>query len=412
MSQTPSPTSNPQLDIIFRMMSAFASNKNVSEALTQGLSYVQQQINAEAASFFLLDEAGGKVECHACLGPVDITGLAFEKDKGIVGRVIHTGATQFIADCQNDPNFNMSVDSETGFITKSMICAPVIVQNKTYGALQLINRQGQDPLFEQEDAALVTVLANAAALALANSEMTQNLIEAEKTNQDVRMAARVQENLFPQSAHAFAYGRNIPKKGVSGDIYDYVERGERLYFCLGDVSGKGINAALVMAKTHSLFRSLTRTLPDTPSLVHAMNRELTETASNGMFVTAIVGYYEVNTQKIHICNAGHEPALILTQGGELKTIGAHMHPLGIMDIESSNIKADIIDLSQARLFAFTDGLTEAKTDGQMLGADQLGQQLLQHRRSSLSQQIDAVVNEIHQNADMIHDDLTLLGIGQ
>ncbi len=80
-----------------------------------------------------------------------------------------------------------------------------------------------------------------------------------------------------------------------------------------------------------------------------MNRELTETASNGMFVTAIVGYYEVNTQKIHICNAGHEPALILTQGGELKTIGAHMHPLGIMDIESSNIKADIIDLSQARL---------------------------------------------------------------
>lgn len=403
---------NPQLDIIYRMMNAFATNADVDEALQQGLQYVQQALNAEAASFFILDEEKQSVTCRACFGPVDITGLEIPGDQGIVGSVIAAGDTRFIADCLADPNFNSSVDDKTGFTTRSMICAPVAGLDKKFGALQLINKLDANPLFENEDAALVTVLANSAALALANSEMTKAIVESEKVKRDLRMAARIQESLFPQKVHAVAHGRNIPMKGVSGDLFDFVERVDRLYFCLGDVAGKGINAALVMAKTHSLFRSLSRSRPEIDQLTADINRELAETATNGMFVTAIIGYYDLVTNRVNLCNAGHEPGLVLTQNGDMHYVAASLHPLGIMEFAADAVQVETLDLSKARLFTYSDGLTEAKIGNAMLGAENLAAKLKSSAGLSLSQQVDAVVKEVHQTSDIISDDLTLLGIGR
>ncbi|MGC6471427.1 MAG: PP2C family protein-serine/threonine phosphatase [Parvibaculales bacterium] len=402
---------NPQLDIIYRMMSAFSSNADVDEALQQGLQYVQKSLNAEAASFFILDEEKQTVTCRACFGPVDITGLEIPQDQGIVGSVIAAGDTRFIADCVADPDFNSAVDEKTGFTTRSMICAPVAGLDKKFGALQLINKLDANPLFKTEDAALVTVLANSAALALSNSEMTKAIVESEKTKRDLRMAARIQENLFPQTSHAVAHGHNIPMKGVSGDLYDFVERDGRLYFCLGDVAGKGINAALVMAKTHSLFRSLSRSRPDIDQLTADINRELVETATNGMFVTAIIGFYDLSTNRVDLCNAGHEPGLVLSHNGEAHYIDASLHPLGIMEFAPEAVQVETLDLTTARFFTYSDGLTEAKFGEEMLGADKLAEQLKSHSSVPLSQQVDAVVKEVHQASDIISDDLTLLGIG-
>ena len=101
----------------------------------------------------------------------------------------------------------------------------------------------------------MSVYGKSAALALANSEMTARMVEADSIQRDLKMASRVQESLFPNQRMDFIYGVNIPKKGVSGDLFDYVDRDGQIYFCMADVSGKGTDAALVMAKTHSLFRS-------------------------------------------------------------------------------------------------------------------------------------------------------------
>ena len=401
----------PQLDIIYRMMTAFVSSANINKALADGLDYVRRAIGAEAASFFILSDDGQSVMCRSCLGPVDITGLKMPCSGSIVGSVIEENQTRFIADCLNDPDFNISVDEKTGFTTKSMICAPVTGADKQYGAIQLINRGGGDGLFSKEDATLVSVLASAAALALANSELTKAMMDAESTRRDIRMAAQVQESLLPQTALAGAYGRNIPKQGVSGDLFDFVQRGDKLYFCMGDVSGKGINAALVMSKTHSLFRSLTRTVPDTLGLVESINQELTETATNGMFVTAIIGAYDTATHHIEICNTGHEPGLILHQNGTHDYIKACAHPLGIALYEPNALACEKRDLTGGRFFAYSDGLTEAHFNGAMIGADALAKLLTQSNHRALPQQIDAVIDHVQNKADKITDDLTLLGIG-
>lgn len=408
-------TELPQLEIIYRMMEAFAEGggtpKSVSAAMQQGLIYVQDSLNAQAASFFMLDEKGENFTCMNCLGPVDIIGLSLPVGAGIIGDVVAKDDTRFIADCTTDPSFNSEVDDETGFLTRSMICAPISGNGKQFGALQIINKSSGNGLFTDDDARLVTLLARSSALALANSEMTASIVEANKMKRDLKLAATVQTGLFPRENHAYACGLNIPMQGVSGDLFDFVERDGLVYFCMGDVSGKGMNAALVMSKTHSLFRSLSRSSPTPAELVAGMNRELVETSDNGMFVTAIIGTYNPATNQLLVCNAGHEPGLVTGSQG-VAYVKPHLHPMGIADTAAEEIAQSEIDLTNTRFFAYSDGLTETEINGTPIGSENLANMIAAQQNIDLAGQLDLVMQEVRQKADRIFDDLTILGIGK
>ena len=396
-------------------MEAFAEGggtpESVSSAMQQGLIYVQESLDAEAASFFMLDEKAENFTCKNCLGPVDIIGLSLPIGAGIIGDVVAKDDTRFIADCTKDPNFNSDVDDETGFFTRSMICAPISGNGKQFGALQIINKSSGDGLFTEEDARLVTLLARASALALANSEMTAGIVEANKIKRDLKLAAVVQTGLFPRENHPYACGLNVPMQGVSGDLFDFVELDGLVYFCMGDVSGKGMNAALVMSKTHSLFRSLSRSSPSPAELVAGINRELVETSDNGMFVTAIIGTYNPENNQLLVCNAGHEPGLVTGSKG-VDYVKSHLHPMGIMETATEQIAQSQIDLTNARFFAYSDGLTETEINGDPIGPENLAGMISAHQSIGLASQLDLVMQEVRQKADRVFDDLTILGIGK
>lgn len=404
------PETSKQLDIVYRMMSAFASSSDMAQTLYEGLDYIREEIGAEAASFFMLHEAEALLRCEACIGPTDITGLEIAADQGIVGAVTQSDQMRYVRDTAQDSDFSGAVDAKTGFVTKSMVCVPVSGNGKRFGALQLINRV-DGSLFSDNDAALVSVYGKSAALALANSQMAKRMVEADSFQRDLQMASRVQESLFPNADFAFIHGVNIPKKGVSGDLYDYVAREGLIYFCMADVSGKGTDAALVMAKTHSLFRSLSRNMPAVNELAARINGELVETAFNGMFVTAIIGCYDPNTGDMQCCNAGHEPGLIVDGNGSYAYVEASLQPLGILDFASHDIDVEHHNLETARFFCYSDGITEAEINGTMLGATKLAAILAEQMAFSIADQIDHTVNVVRQKADQLSDDLTLLGLG-
>ena len=399
-----------QLDIVYRMMSAFASSSDMSKTLYEGLDYVRQQIGAEAASFFYLHEDNDILRCEACIGPTDITGLEIPADQGIVGAVTQSDEMRYVRDTSQDADFTGAVDAKTGFVTKSMICVPVSGNGRRYGALQLINRLDGE-FFSDNDAALVSVYGKSAALALANSQMAKRMVEADGFKRDLQMASRVQESLFPNAEFDFIHGINIPKKGVSGDLYDYVERDGLIYFCMADVSGKGTDAALVMAKTHSLFRTLSRSLPAVDELTARINSELVETAFNGMFVTAIIGRYNPETGEMQCCNAGHEPGLLVSASGEFNYVEASLQPLGILDFEAGDIDVEIHDLSRARFFCYSDGITEAEINGVMLGSTKLASILAEQMDFPVATQVDHTVEVVKSKAGRLPDDLTVLGLG-
>lgn len=399
-----------QLDIIYRMMSEFTSSADINRVLYRGLDYIREQIGAEAASFFYLHDDKQTLRCDACIGPIDITGLELPATQGIVGAVTQSDAMRFVADVSNDPDFTRSVDAKTGFETRSMICVPVSGNGYQYGAIQLINRQ-DGGFFSENDAALVSVYGKSAALALTNSQLTSRMIEADAIKRDLNMASRVQASLFPDQPYPHIFGVNLPKKGVSGDLYDYVERDGQLYFCMADVSGKGTDAALVMAKTHSLFRSLTRAKPSPAELSAQINRELVETAFNGMFVTAIIGVYDPQSGDMSCCNAGHEPGLLINADQSYDHVEASLQPLGILEFEAEDIETETHNLSEKRFYCYSDGITEAEVGGQMIGAIKLAQILSQQMDLPLAAQIENTVQAVKQRASLLPDDLTVLGLG-
>ena len=399
-----------QLDIIYRMMTAFASSSDMSKTLYEGLEYIRAEIGAEAASFFYLHEDRNILKCEACIGPTDITGLEVPADAGIVGAVTQSDEMRYVRDTANDADFTGAVDAKTGFETRSMICVPVSGNGISYGALQLINRL-DGSFFSDNDAALVSVYGKSAALALANSHMAQRMVEADNFKRDLNMASKVQESLFPDAKYDYIHGVNIPKKGVSGDLYDYVMRGAHLYFCMADVSGKGTDAALVMAKTISLFRAISRDAPPVDQLAARVNAELVETATNGMFVTAIIGRYHPSTGDMQCCNAGHEPGLLLSANGAFDYVEASLQPLGILDFDAADIVVEEHNLSQHRFFCYSDGITEAEVNGTMLGATKLATILAQQMDIPVHAQIENTVEAVRGKVAVLPDDLTLLGLG-
>ena len=224
----------------------------------------------------------------------------------------------------------------------------------------MINRRGGDGRFAESDAHLLQVLASSAALAIANARMAESLVEHERVRRELELAAEIQRTLLPSPRpDPFPVcGVNIPARTVSGDFYDIVPlEGSRIAFCLGDVAGKGMNAALLMAKTASLYRCLAKTTESPGALLATLDREICETATRGIFVTMLAGLYDPARGEVTLANAGHEPALLHGLDGEFVSLPASAPPLGI---EAGGEFPEIrVSMKGGTLYVCSDGLTEA-----------------------------------------------------
>ena len=129
----------------------FASSLNVEETLQNAIDQIIVYLNAEAASIFLVEEDGRALVCRKCAGPVDITGIRLRPDQGIVGETVSANAPQIVRDVSQNEHFAAAVDADTGFETRSIMCAPLTVRGQCIGALELINKRSGDGLFAASD---------------------------------------------------------------------------------------------------------------------------------------------------------------------------------------------------------------------------------------------------------------------
>jgi sigma-B regulation protein RsbU (phosphoserine phosphatase) len=229
---------------------------------------------------------------------------------------------------------------------------------------------------------------------------------------ELRLAAEIQSNLLPKldPSQSPVHGLNRPARLVSGDFYDYLELPDgRFPFALGDVSGKGINAALLMVKTASLFRCLCKTVHDPAALLRMLNHELFATATRGMFVTMVAGIYNPRTGKLRFANAGHEPALLRYPDRSYHTYSAQSPPLGILpDLEVESVD---IELGSGEFYVFSDGLTEfCYRDGEFLGAEGLIQMVEASADVPLAERVRRLLAKLDQDGWEAGDDLTVLTV--
>ena len=264
-----------------------------------------------------------------------------------------------------------------------------------------------------------------ALMVIYSSRTTQKLIHSMEKNQrmegELHIASAIQTAMLPKVFPPFSdrldvniYGNVTPAKEVGGDLYDFCVRQEKLFFCIGDVSGKGVPASLVMAMTRSLFRGAVAHEERADAIMCEMNKALTEQNSQNMFLTLFVGVLDCETGELHYCNAGHNAPIYLPFGHVPCTIQplpvvANL-PLGIMadfefEAQTHQMKYD------DQLFLYTDGLTEAeKVDHEQYGEERMMKALEKLRELSprqVAEQMQANVESFVAGAEQ-SDDLTML----
>jgi phosphoserine phosphatase RsbU/P len=402
------------LELLAEMGQDFASSLDIGETLTKALARIAGYLDAEAASLFLLERDDRELVCRACFGPANISGLRIPAGSGIVGRTVHDNSCQMVRDVRLDPDFAKTVDDDTGFTTRSILCAPLSVKARRVGAIELLNKRGGDGLFSEQDRQVLQVLASSAALAIINARLTAVLIEQEKLRRELDLAAEIQRNLLPRRGRVDApvCGINVPARGVSGDFFDIFDLADgRIGFSVGDVSGKGINAALLMAKTSSLYHCLGKSLDHPGRLLRMINAELCETGTRGMFVTMVGGTFDPRSGLIRFANAGHEPPLYRSSDGHYEAFPAQAPPLGIAEdlVPAEGYPVTELVLDGGGLWVFTDGITEGRLpDGSMLGVEGLKALAEAHIGLRPIERLGPIFATINRPGTVLHDDLTLL----
>ena len=403
------------LDLLSGLMRRFAQTGDAVDGLQWALPYVLETLSAEAGSLFLHRPDEGVLECAVCVGPVDVTGLKVPQDKGLVGRAFTEGEGELVADATKDKAHFKAADSGTGFQTLSTATAPVKSKDKTFGAIQAINRRDGDEIgnFTNADLTLLEALAEILALALSNVELTQKAISDQLLQRDLAQAEEAQASLLPAAdPDGFAAGHVIPARQLSGDFFDHMRVGNRLAFCQGDVAGKGITASLMMARSIALFRRLARQEYSASEMANTINNEFLDVMSD-KFVTFAVGWLDCDTGDVQFVNCGHGAAIIVRKDTDkLDTIESQTIPLGLAPYDPKELSEHQLNVTNAHLFLTTDGITEAEFRGREVGLSGLASLSRRLPGESAQEKVTGIISLFEQGKLSTHDDATILVISK
>ena len=249
---------------------------------------------------------------------------------------------------------------------------------------------------------------------LKETTASKALIEGE-----LQIASNIQMSMLPKIFPPYPdrndidiYGQLTPAKEVGGDLYDFYIRDEKLFFCIGDVSGKGVPASLVMAMTRAMFRTVSAHENQPAKIVNAINGAMSESNDSNMFVTFFVGVLDLPTGRLRYCNAGHNAPIAIThENAHFLDIIPNL-PLGILaDFRFEEQEVQIPH--GASIFLYTDGLNEAENiNHAQLGDEKVLEVAQQMTTLSSREQISLMAKVVteHANGAEQSDDLTILSI--
>ncbi|MGH7337143.1 MAG: PP2C family protein-serine/threonine phosphatase, partial [Myxococcota bacterium] len=276
---------------------------------------------------------------------------------------------------------------------------PIVLDGETKGILVVgdkESRKGVGP-FRAEDRRTLELLANQAAIALENAELHREALEKERLEREIELASQIQRQILPKGAPAIdgyeLAGWNRPAKHVGGDYYDFfpLPGARRSALVVGDVSGKGVPAALLVSTLHSALRLLVERESVTPAAVARLNRHILESSSANKFITLFLVELDAASGELVFVNAGHNPGLVLRASGRVEELGAGGLPLGL--VADASFRLDRLRLEPGDLLClYSDGITEAcSPQDEEYGLDRLEELLVREAaKSSLGGLVAAI----------------------
>ncbi len=404
---------------IRRLEKVIEASKLINSALDLGellkviLDIAVHIVDADGGTVYLVDARSGELLSRVLEASEPIT-IRLPIGKGIAGYVAATGDTLNISDAYLDARFNPEVDRQTGYRTKTILCMPM--RNKDgsiVGVFQLLNKR--DGVFTREDENAINALSVHAAIALEKAR----LYEEERTKlaleKELAAAHTVQVGLLPKNFPAVKgyefFASSIPAKSVAGDLYDFVPLGNgNVAISLGDVSGKGLPAALLMANVQATIRAYSRLNPSPGNCVRRSNDLLFNSTAADKFVTLFYGVLDTKTHVFRYTNAGHERPFFFRKGRSATALEAGGIPVGVLD--HFNYEEGVVEFGKGDvLMIFSDGIQDAVDPaGTRFGVERIKEVAGKCLGSSAETIVSTVFKEIarHVSDTPQFDDMTLI----
>lgn len=407
--------SEDRLALLYRVSQTFNSSLDLDEVLRRVMDEVISATRAERG-FVVIREPNGGFRFGAARGldQQSIESPEFQVSRGIVDRVAAEGKPLLTSDAQQEA-WLASRQSVRILGVRAILCVPFGVKGRVEGVIYVDSRL-QSGVFSPDDLSMLQGIAASAAIAIDNARLYQVAVEKGRLERELQLARQVQSSLLPQGIPTIS-GWDVaslwqPAREVSGDFFDFVTfRDGTLGLVIGDVTDKGMPAALFMASARSVVHASAAASYDPVSAVEQANAALAEEAPGGMFVTLLLAQIAHDHGTVHVVNAGnHRPILYRAAGNELIELGAPGLPLAI-DPAVPYQSAEALLLPGDFLLLHTDGLTDANDSNQALfGMDRLRRSLLEHARAPAAELVEHLRLAVAAFVGAMppYDDVTLL----
>lgn len=360
-------TANPVRDLnaMLKVSRVVGTTTDLDRLLALILDELVTTLNAQRGTLYLIDEERGELVSHKISSQShEPRTMRARVGDGIAGTVASTGQVLNIQDAAFDPRYDSSVDAKTGYLTQTVLAAPMRnPQGEIIGVVQVLNKQGDSP-FTVRDEQLLTAMSAQAAISIENARLYAQEIQQQLVNQELETARGIQQSFMPQeSPHLAGWDISMlwtPMHDVAGDFYDFFHLPDgRLALLIADVSGKGIPAAMFMALSQTVLR-FAMSLNNSPiEVMERTNRFILDHQRSRMFATVFAGYLDPASGRMAYASAGHNPPMhyhaATEEITELYTPGVALGVFRDAKFEERVCKIEPGDI----VLLYTDGITEA-----------------------------------------------------
>ncbi len=433
-AKPPATRSQELLEAAYTLMNALASNFNPCDLVDRVLHTTMEATHGQRGAVLFAGADGELLPCSEC-GHVHTIEAGvprpalveeIEISHSVARRVLRDGESVGYSSGRAGSGIDLS-QSIADLKLSSIICAPIRAQNQIFGILYIDTNIAQQS-YTDDHLLLATAAGNSAGLAFLNARNHRTLLEKQRMDNDIEAAWRIQEGFlvrdWPQDDSRIAiYGETQPAKVVGGDFYDFLVLDDhRIGLLIGDVSGKGVPAALTMAQLLAEFRLQAHEVRSPAAILRSLNELFVVRSQRGAFCTMCYVEVDIENGRANGANAGHHPAIIAAEGSAQEILPASGPPVGVLpDIEWQNQQFELAPGSTIVLY--TDGVIEAHQaatavagadgGGAEFGLERLEASIIRHAGGGPKAMIPAVIADVRRYSSPLspHDDCTMIALG-
>jgi phosphoserine phosphatase RsbU/P len=393
------------VEALIRAGQELAGHRPLTELFSVILDLALSAMRARRGVILTLEEQGLIVRASK--------GEGFEISTAVRDRVLREKCSLVIADALSDEGFKEQISIRKHRV-RSVMAVPLQTGDRVIGLIYLDNGDVVRT-FGRDDVELLTVLANVAGIRIEHARLAEIEAKEQLMALELAQASEIQQNLLPAHAPSLdgydIAGLNVPCRTVGGDYYDFAAYQDgKLALVIGDVAGKGLPAALMMSSLQARVQMLLETEPSPDAALTVLNRNLSERAVAGRFITFFYALLDLNSGLLEYSNAGHNYPLLLGSDGSVNELSGSNMVLGLIPDAQYELRKTTMHAGDL-LVLFSDGVTEARNSyGQELGEKGLATLLQNHSGKSAEDTVAGLAEDVRRwcETTTFGDDFTIV----